>query len=154
MRGKAAFWTVVIALAIPTVGMTVYAWRMVGNVRADAAVADARLRELAWACLAYADRFGGYPLNEAELRGFAAPEALSAAGDGYPATRAAALAVTELPPPPNLDDVFDTFEVEWPAVRDVQPILRSKGKPTLQGTTTTVGQWLFAMAKRVRKGNG
>lgn len=152
MRGKAAFWTVVIGLAIPIVAMTVYSWQLVGNVRREAAATDARLRELAWACLAYADRFGGYPLTEAELRGFTPPDALSTAGEGYPATRAAALGVTELPPQPNLDEVFATFEVEWPALRDVQPILRSKGKPTLQGTTTTVGQWLFAMVERLRKG--
>lgn len=152
MRGKAAFWTVIVALAIPVAAMTVYSWQMVGNVRRDAAVTDARLRELAWACLAYADRFGGYPLTEAELRAFTPPDALLTAGDGYPATRAAALGVTELPPAPNVDEIFDAFEVEWPAVRDVQPILRSKGKPTLQGTTTTVGQWLFAMVERLRKG--
>jgi hypothetical protein len=35
--------------------------------------------------------------------------------------------------------------------RDVQPILRSKGLPTLKGTAPTVGQWLYAMAERVRK---
>jgi hypothetical protein len=34
----------------------------------------------------------------------------------------------------------------------VQPILRSKGKPTLQGTTKSVGQWLFAMSERIRGG--
>lgn len=154
MRGKTGFWIVVSALAVPTVLMTVFAWRMVGDVRREAAATDARMRELAWACLAYADRFGGFPLSEAELRGVAVPEALATAGDGYPATRVAALGVSaaEAPPPQAFDAVFESFEVEWPLVRDVQPILRSKGKPTLQGTAPTIGQWLFAMAERVRKG--
>ena len=154
MRGKTGFWIVVSVLAVPTVLMTVFAWRMVGDVRREAAATDARMRELAWACLAYADRFGGYPLGEAELRGFAVPDALSTAGDGYPATRAAALgaADAEAPKPQAFDAMLEVIEVEWPLVRDVQPILRSKGKPTLQGTTTTIGQWLFAMAERVRGG--
>ena len=43
-------------------------------------------------------------------------------------------------------------EVEWPIVRDVQPILRPKGLPTLQGTVPTVGNWLYAMTERIRGG--
>ena len=53
---------------------------------------------------------------------------------------------------PSLDDCLASIEVEWPAVRDVQPILRSKGKPTLQGTAPAVGKWLYAMAERIRGG--
>jgi hypothetical protein len=171
-RGKKAFWITVAVALIPTIGMTVFAWRMVGGVRRDAVQTDARLRALAWSCLAYADAFGGFPLSEAEMRGFTPPDALATAGDGYPATRAAALGapaasegeargsarestggpVAGSTPAPTLDECLESIEVEWPALRDVQPILRSKGKPTLQGTAPTVGQWLYAMTERIRKG--
>ncbi|MEY5009212.1 MAG: hypothetical protein RLZZ253_351, partial [Verrucomicrobiota bacterium] len=50
------------------------------------------------------------------------------------------------------DTILESIEVEWPMARDVQPILRSKGLPTLKGTAPTVGQWLYAMAERLRKG--
>jgi len=158
-RGKKAFWITVAVALIPTIGMTVFAWRMVGGVRRDAAQTDTRLRALAWSCLAYADAFGGFPMSEAEMRGFTPPDALATAGDGYPATRAAALGGTAAggaaagsTPAPTLDECLESIEVEWPALRDVQPILRSKGKPTLQGTAPTVGQWLYAMTERIRKG--
>jgi hypothetical protein len=144
---KTVFWIVVAAAMVPVAGMTVFAWSMVGNVRKDAAVTDARLREVAWACLAYADRFNGFPTSEDELRGFAVPDALSTAGMGYPSTRAAA---AQASPTPTLDECLESIEVEWPIARDVQPILRPKGKPTLQGTAPTVGKWLFAMAERLR----
>ncbi|MFM2164625.1 MAG: hypothetical protein RL325_1062 [Planctomycetota bacterium] len=144
---KTGFWIVVAAAIVPTVAMTIFAWRMVGNVRKDAAVTDARLRELAWACLAYADRFEGFPTGEAELRAFAVPDALGRPGEGYPATRGDA---AQASPAPTLDECLESIEVEWPIARDVQPILRPKGKPTLQGTAPTVGQWLFAMAERLR----
>jgi hypothetical protein len=152
MRGKAAFWIIVAALVVPSVGMSVFAWRMVGQVRREAAVTDARLRELAWSCLAYADEFGGFPTSEAALRAFPVPGELKRQGEGFPATRAATLAAAGPSAPPTLDECLDAIEVEWPIVGDVQPILRSKGKPTLQGTVPTVGQWLFAMAEKVRKG--
>ena len=171
-RGKKAFWITVAVALVPTIGMTVFAWRMVGGVRRDAAQTDARLRELAWACLSYADAFGGFPVSEAELRGFAPPPSLVRPVEGAPETRAAALAgaapaasdaaapavVPPVVPPvvpaaaPSLDDCLASIEVEWPAVRDVQPILRSKGKPTLQGTAPAVGKWLYAMAERIRGG--
>ena len=47
MQGKKAFWLVVVLLVVPAAGMTVFAWRMVGGVRANAARTDARMRELA-----------------------------------------------------------------------------------------------------------
>ena len=144
---RTGFWIVVAAALVPTAAMTVFAWQMVGNVRKDAAVTDARLRELAWACLAYADRFEGFPTSEAELRAFSIPESLDKPGNGYPATRADAVQAS---PAPTLDECLESIEVEWPIVRDVQPILRPKGKPTLQGTAPTVGKWLFAMAERLR----
>ena len=144
---KTGFWIVVAAALVPTVAMTVIAWRMVGGVRQDAIVTDARLRELAWACLAYADRFDGFPTSEAELRAFSVPDALQVPGDGFPPTRRAAAQASS---PPTLDECLESIEVEWPIARDVQPILRPKGKPTLQGTAPTVGQWLFAMAERLR----
>ena len=143
---KPAFWTIVALALVPVVGMTVFAWNMVDGVRANAAATDVRLRTLAWSCLAYADAFGCYPMSEAELRAFTAPDALATAGDGYPATRAAAGATDVA-----LDAILESIEVEWPMARDVQPILRSRGLPTLKGTAPTVGQWLYAMAERVRK---
>lgn len=159
MQGKKAFWATIVVLAIPTVFMTVFAWRMVGGVRADARLTDARLRELAWAVVAYADASAAFPISEAELRAFAAagvPDAVRtpAPADAerrYPATRAEA-AAGSAEPTPTLDQCLDSIEVEWPTARDVQPILRSKGKATLQGTAPTVGQWLFAMAERLRGG--
>lgn len=159
MQGRKAFWATIVILAIPTVLMTVFAWRMVGGVRADARVTDARLRELAWCVLAYADASGGFPASESELRAFTAsavPDTLripapANAERRYPATRAEAAAGTA-EPTPTLDQCLESIEVEWPTARDVQPILRSKGKATLQGTAPTVGQWLFAMAERLRAG--
>jgi hypothetical protein len=143
---KPLFLIVVVAALVPVVGMTIFAWNMVDGVRANAAETDVRLRTLAWSCLAYADTFGGYPMSEAELRAFTAPDALAVPGDGYPATRVAAGA-TDV----GLEPILESIEVEWPTVRDVQPILRSKGLPTLKGTAPTVGQWLYAMAERLRK---
>jgi hypothetical protein len=143
---KPIFLIVVIAALVPVAGMTIIAWNMVDSVRANAAETDARLRALAWSCLAYADAYDGYPLSEAELRAFTAPDALSSQGAGYPATRSEAGA-TEL----AFDAILESIEVEWPMARDVQPILRSKGLPTLKGTAPTVGQWLYAMAERLRE---
>lgn len=156
MPRRAIFWTSVVGFAALSLGMSLYAWRIVGDVRRDAALNDARLRSLAWSVLAYADAHGGFPLSADELRGFAAPDALAAAeGPGFPATRAATAydAATPAPtPPPTLDECLSTIDVEWGLARDVQPILRPKGKPTLQGTRATVGQWLEAMSRRIRAG--
>jgi hypothetical protein len=152
------FASVVVAALVPVVGMTVFAWRMVGDVRRDAEVTDVRMRELAWRCLAYADAFGGFPMAEAELRGHDAPAELSVRREGYPATRVEALgaspggASAEPPPPADLDALLESIEVEWPMARDVQPILRSRGHPTRQGTVPTIGQWLYAMTERIRGG--
>jgi hypothetical protein len=52
--------------------------------------------------------------------------------------------------PVPLDEILVSVEVEWPIERDVQPILRPRGLPTLQGTRESVGQWLFAMTERIR----
>ena len=155
MRGKTAFWIIVAAIALPAVGMAVFAWSIVGGVRREAAQTDARLRELAWSCLAYADEFGGFPTGEAELRAFPTPASLKHPGEGFPATRSASLADPTAPEAhaaPSLDECLESIEIEWPIARDVQPILRSKGKATLNGSLPTVGQWLFAMAEKVRKG--
>jgi hypothetical protein len=156
-RAKSVFWSLIGVFAVIVVATSIFSWWVVGGVRATAASTDARLRELAWAVLAYADRHDGFPTSEAELRAFAAtpanmPETLAKqplAVDGrrYPMTRAEAGAPAAFVP---LDQVFATIEVEWPVERDVQPILRPRGLPTMQGTGPAVGDWLFAMAERVR----
>lgn len=157
MRGKPIFWTVIAVFAVSAVAMSVVSWNVFANVRSSARETDARLRELAWCVLAYADRNDAFPTSEAELRAFvAAPEAVPAslataapagAERTYPTTREA-IGATE--PAPSLDECLDSIEVEWGLAGDVQPILRSKGKPTLQGTAPTVGQWLYAMSERIR----
>ncbi|MEY3143459.1 MAG: hypothetical protein RLY21_1952 [Planctomycetota bacterium] len=156
-RAKLIFWTIVSFFAVAFVAAAFWSWSIVGNVRQQAAVTDARLRELAWAVLAYADRNDGFPTSEAELRAFVGepavlPEALekkplAIEGRVYPMTRAEAGAPETLA---SLDLVFTSIEVEWPIERDVQPILRPRGLPTLQGTGSTVGDWLFAMTERLR----
>lgn len=156
-RAKLLFWTIVSVFAVAFVAAGFWSWSIVGNVRAQAATTDARLRELAWAVLAYADRNDGFPTSEAELRAFVGeppvlPEALEhkpLAVDGrvYPMTRAEAGAPAAFAP---LDQVFTSIEVEWPIERDVQPILRPRGLPTLQGTGPAVGDWLYAMTERLR----
>ena len=158
MQGKKAFWLVVVLLVVPAAGMTVFAWRMVGGVRANAARTDARLRELAWSVLAYADAFDAFPSAEDELRAFAgraegvpgalAKPPLEGSERSYPMSRAEAGAPAE---PVSLDTCLADIEVEWPIARDVQPILRSKGLPTLQGTAPTIGEWLYAMSERLRR---
>jgi hypothetical protein len=156
-RGKFVFWTILGAFAVGLVSVGIWSWTIVGNVRATAAQTDARLRELAWAVLAYADGSDGFPTSEAELRAFVGnppvlPEALvhkplAVDGRTYPMTRAEAGAPAQ---PAPLDEVLASIEVEWPIVRDVQPILRPRGLPTLQGTGSSVGDWLYAMAERLR----
>lgn len=156
-RAKLLFWVIVSIFGAALVGAGVWSWSIVGTVRAQAQTTDARLRELAWTVLAYADRNDAFPTSEVELRAFAAeasamPETLAKkplAVDGrvYPMTRdSAGVGAVRAP----LDEVFASIEVEWPIERDVQPILRSRGLPTLQGTGPTIGEWLFAMAERLR----
>lgn len=156
MRGKPVFWIVVALLVVPAAGMAWFAWDMVARVRADAATTDARLRELAWSVLAYADAHDAFPASEAALREFVASGAVrdalakppvDPAVRSYPASRAAAGLVGA---PVPLDDCLESIEVEWPPAADVQPILRSKGKPTLQGTLPAVGDWLYAASERIR----
>ncbi len=164
MRGKKVFWILMAAFLIPAIGFTIVAWRVVGQVRRDALVTDARLRELAWSVLAYADEANAFPISEAELRAFTSAAAgvpatlrevastgsatsTEADATGYPRTRAE---VTTALVAPTLDESLSEIEVEWPTARDVQPIFRSKGKATLHGTSPSVGEWLYAMAQRIR----
>jgi len=161
MRGKPLFWTIVTLLVVPSIVMAWIAWGMVDRMRVEAATTDARLRELAWSVLAYADANDAFPTSEAALRGFletrsadAAPESLAKPPRdpeerAYPMTRAdASLGATAAP----LDACLEAIDVEWPLAPDVQPILRSRGLPTLQGTLPTVGDWLYAMSERIRGG--
>jgi hypothetical protein len=163
MKRPILFWSAIVGFVGIAAAMTFVAWSTVGGVRREAARNDARLRELAWSVIAYADAHGGFPLSSDELRAFAAPEVLSPevlsleapAGARFPTSRAATAYDAETPPPsppPAIDECLGSFDVEWGLARDVQPILRSKGKPTLQGTGTTVGQWLHAMSERIRGG--
>ena len=161
MRGNKVFWVLMLAFVIPAIGFTIIAWRVVGQVRRDAFVTDARLRELAWSVLAYADEANAFPISEAELRAFtSAPTGVPATlrmpalevgevtvATGYPLTR---VEITSAIPAPTLDESLKEIEVEWPTARDVQPIFRSKGKATLHGTSPSVGEWLYAMAQRIR----
>ncbi|MBI1303616.1 MAG: hypothetical protein GC172_07485 [Phycisphaera sp.] len=167
-RGRRIFLLIVAVFVTAMVATVFWSWSVVGGVRGQAATTDARLRDLAWAVLAYADRNDAFPTSEAELRAFAeggVPDALSQpplaiGGRVYPMTRselAPALPEgeegVERPrevPPSTLDECFAVIEVEWGILRDVQPILRPKGLPTLQGTVPTVGGWLYAMTERIR----
>ena len=167
MRGKPLFWTIVTLLVVPAAVMAWIAWGMVDRMRVEAATTDARLRELAWTVLAYADANDAFPTSEAALRGFVESHAADAASAvhafpaslakpprdpaerAYPMTRAEAALSG---PPASLDACLDAIDVEWPLAPDVQPILRSRGLPTLQGTLPTVGEWLYAMSERIRGG--
>lgn len=173
-RGRRIFLALLVCFVLAMIATVFWSWNLVGGVRGQAATTDARLRDLAWAVLAYADANDGFPMSEAELRAFAAgglPETLAQpplaiGGRAYPMSR------SELAPvlpagesagegagdvvreaiPSTLDECFAVIEVEWPIMRDVQPILRPKGLPTLQGTVPTVGNWLYAMTERIRSG--
>ena len=80
MRGKSLFWTIVGVFVFFAVTMSVISWKVFANVRTTAHITDARLRELAWCVLAYADRNDAFPTSEADLRAFvAAPEGVPAA---------------------------------------------------------------------------
>ncbi len=156
-QSKKTFWVIVIALAVPAVGATWFSWGVFRQVRAEAAVTDARLRELAWCVLAYADEFDAFPVDESQLRAFTlAPDGVrerltkpapAGAEHTYPVVRVDAGTMT---PAPTLDECLGVIDVEWGIAADVQPILRSKGKATLQGTVPTVGGWLYAMHERLR----
>jgi hypothetical protein len=167
-RGRRIFLALVACFAVAMVATVFWSWSVVGGVRGQAATTDARLRDLAWAVLAYADANDGFPTSEAELRAFAEgglPESLAhppraIGGRVYPMSRSelapalpadeGAAEVVLQARPSTLDECFAVVEVEWPIVRDVQPILRPKGLPTLQGTVPTVGNWLYAMTERIR----
>lgn len=156
-RAKLLFWIIVVGFATAAVAAAIWSWSIVGNVRTQAATTDARLRELAWAVLAYADQNDAFPMSETELRAFVAAdqgrtetlakEPLANQGRVYPMNREAAGAPAA---PIPMDEVFFSIEVEWPIVRDVQPILRPRGLPSMQGTGPSIGEWLFAMAERIR----
>jgi len=157
MRGKPLFWTIIAVFVTLSAVMSAISWNVFADVRVNAATTDARLREMAWMVLAYADRNEAFPTSEAELRAFVgAPGGVPATLEGVPAddaertypTTRAALGGAE--PAPTLDECLESIEVEWGLAGDVQPILRSKGKPTLQGTSPTVGQWLYAMSEQIR----
>ena len=92
-----------------------------------------------------------------EFRAFLArPEGVPAeiAADpagAHTATRAGAGLAPDAPPlGAQLDACLVELEIEWPLARDVQPIVRTRGLATLQGTLPAVGDWLWAMAQRVR----
>jgi hypothetical protein len=157
MQGKKAFWLVVVLLVVPAAGMTVFAWRMVGGVRANAARTDARMRESRGRCSRTRTPSTRFPRARAS-RAFAT-RAEGDAGNACEAAarRGAARRIRWTGRPPALrtmrlpvDECLADIEVEWPIARDVQPILRSKGLPTLQGTAPTVGEWLYAMSERLR----
>ena len=78
-RGRRIFLVLVACFVVAMVATVFWSWSVVGGVRGQAATTDARLRDLAWAVLAYADANEGFPTSEAELRAFAAdglPESL------------------------------------------------------------------------------
>lgn len=157
MQGRTLFWIIVGVFAVSAVAVSVFSWSVIGGIESRARATDARLREVAWGVLAYADAYDAFPLDEGEFRAFLArPEGVPAeiAADpagAHPATRAGAGLAPDAPPlGAQLDDCLVELEIEWPLARDVQPIVRTRGLATLQGTLPAVGDWLWAMAQRVR----
>ncbi len=158
MQGRTLFWIIVGVFAVSAVAVSVFSWSVIGGIESRARATDSRLREVAWGLLAYADEFGGYPVADGEFRAFLArpagvPGAIAPeAGRGYPASRAdAGLAPDAAPLAGQYDDCLAELEIEWPLARDVQPIVRTRGLATLQGTLPAVGDWLWAMAKQLRE---
>ncbi|MFM1822305.1 MAG: hypothetical protein RI967_571 [Planctomycetota bacterium] len=158
MQGRSLFWIIVGVFAVSAVAVSVFSWSVIGGIESRARATDARLREVAWGVLAYADEFAAFPLAESEFRAFLArPEGVPAAiaadpAGAYPATRADAGLATDAPPlGAQFDACLTELEIEWPLARDVQPIVRTRGLATLQGTLPAVGDWLWAMATRVRE---
>ena len=157
MQGRTLFWIIVGVFAVSAVAVSVFSWSVIGGIESRARATDARLREVAWGVLAYADAYDAFPLDEGEFRAFLArPEGVPAeiaadpAGD-HPATCAGAGLAPDAPPlGAQLDACLVELEIEWPLARDVQPIVRTRGLATLQGTLPAVGDWLWAMAQRVR----
>jgi len=157
-RGRRIFLALLACFVLAMIATVFWSWSVVGGVRGQAETTDARLRDLAWAVLAYADAHDAFPMSETELRAFMAdgvPDSLvkpplAIGGRVYPMSRGELAAEVGEPSAP--DDCFRVIEVEWPVVPDVQPILSPRGLATLQGTRKTVGGWLFAMRERIRGG--
>ena len=62
MQGRTLFWIIVGVFAVSAVAVSVFSWSVIGGTESRARATDARLREVAWGVLAYADAYDAFPL--------------------------------------------------------------------------------------------
>ena len=140
-----------VAVVFVITSVAVFAWGLgiVGKTRERARAMDASLRSTAWSILCYAEANGGtFPTGEAALAAFDAAAAKApAAGDGWPATREAAMDGLEWLPPAKCGGVGATWPSGGANPGYAAPQLNTKGEPSGFGTLETVNGWLAAYAR-------
>ncbi len=141
---------------IAAIGTTYFGFQVVARVKAAARESDTALRTVAWHLLVTADE-AGFPASAAGLD--VDPDAdrligvLAREPDGWPDTRAEALAGPGAPQPMGLEKALTIVEVSWPPQPDLPPVLSVGGRPSglvEDGPTIDhVNRWLRAAAARL-----
>ncbi len=127
-----------IAVVFVITSIAVFAWGLgiVGKTRGRARAMDAEANG------------GTFPTGEAALAGFDAAAAKApAAGEGWPATREAAMDGLDWLPPAQCGGVGATWPSGGANPGFAAPQLNSKGEPSGFGTLDTVNGWMAAYAR-------
>lgn len=140
------------AFVAAAIGMTVYGFKVVSDVKARARLSDAALRLVAWQILVYSDREGVFPTEEPpDLAGLGTVDRLDGAlaadsSAAWPFDRAAA--GDEIGVDIDPSEAATIVIVSWPPSSDLPPVLGVGGRPSglVPGGTTLelVNGWLRA----------
>lgn len=158
-RSRVVLTIYLVVFVMAAVGMTVFGFKVVSDVKARAGESDAALRLVAWQILAYADREGVFPTADSStladaggletLQGALAVDAEGA----WPRDRATAAGSVGM----ASDDAeaAKIVQVSWPPSADLPPVLGVGGRPSglVPGGTTLelVNGWLRAARDQLER---
>lgn len=158
-RSRVVLTIYLVVFVMAAVGMTIFGFKVVADVKARAGESDAALRLVAWQILAYADREGVFPTADSSslieaggtdtLQGALAVDA----DDAWPRSRATAAGSVGMAS--DEAEAAKIVQVSWPPSADLPPVLGVGGRPSglVPGGTTLelVNGWLRAARDQLER---
>ena len=153
-RGQKIFAVVFIIFFVGcSIGVTIFGFRMVANVKSEAVVSDSAIRSVGWSLITMAGEVGAFPTEEATLEFFEAPFELPSVLQGVDLPTNLDEAMAGLKPMP-ISEALGILDITWPPDGSLAPVMATQGLPSGKTTLLEINEWMLQASRALANESG
>ena len=128
------------------IGVTIFGFRMVANVKSEAVVSDAAIRTIGWSLVTLAGEAGAFPTTGDSVEFFEAPFELPEVLQGADLPKNLDEAMAGLKPMPAAE-ALEILDITWPPDGSLAPVMATQGLPSGKTTLLDINGWMLRTSR-------